>query len=69
MNDAIDEAVFKVEFAGLETGGELDPDELLDDAGPGEADEGLGLGEDDVSKRGEARCDPSHGGVREDTDE
>lgn len=65
MDDPVEEAVFEEELAGLEAFGELDPDGLGDDLGAGEADQGLGLGEDDVPQAGEAGGDaPIVGWVR-----
>ena len=53
------------EFAGLKAAGELDADGLLDDARAGEADQGLGLGQDEVAQRGEAGRDAPHRRVGE----
>ena len=68
MDDPVEEAVFEEELAGLEAFGELDADGLGDDLRAGEADQGLGLGEDDVAERGEAGGDAAHRRVGQDAD-
>ena len=54
VDDAVDESMGEVELRGLKTLGELRLDGFLDDGGASEADEGLGLGQDDVSEGGDA---------------
>ena len=68
VDDPVDEAVLAEEFARLKAAGQLNPDGLLDHAGAGEPDQGLGLGQDEVAQRGEAGRDAAHGGVSEDAD-
>ena len=56
------------EFGALEALGELLADGLLDDAGAGKADEGVGFGDIQVAEHGEAGSDAAGGGVGEDGD-
>src|SRR5262249_58313626 len=69
VDDPVDEAVVEQELAALEPLGEADAHGLGDHLGAGEADQGLGLGQDDVPERREAGGDAPHRGVREDADE
>ena len=69
VHDPVDEAVLQQELAGLETLGQLHADRLLDDAGAGESDQGLGLGEDEIAQGREAGRDAAHGGMGEHADE
>ena len=55
LDDRVDHAVLEQELGALEALGQLLADGLLDDARPGEADERLRLGEDDVAQHGERR--------------
>ena len=57
------------EFTRLKALGKLQPDGGLDRPGAGETDEGLGLGEDEVSQGGKARRDATHRGVGQDGNE
>src|SRR5438034_4587095 len=68
-DDAVDEAVGEEELAGLDAFGKLQADGGFDGAGAGEADEGFGLGKDQVAERGEAGRDAAHRGIGEDGDE
>ena len=55
VDDEIDEAVLLEELAPLKPFGQLDLDRVPDRARPGEADQRLGLGDDEVAEHGEAR--------------
>src|SRR3989304_4820427 len=68
-NDAIDEPVLQQELTGLEALGQLDADRGLDGPRPGEPDQGLGLGKDDVAQGGEAGGHAAHGRVGQHGDE
>ena len=57
------------ELRALEALGQLLADRLLDDARPGEADEGARLGHVQVAEHGEGRGDAAGGGVGEQADE
>src|SRR4051812_8682035 len=59
VDDEVDEAVVPEEFAALEAFGELDLDGVPNRARSGEADEGLGLGDDEVAEHRERRGDPA----------
>lgn len=67
-DDAVDQAFVAEKFGALEAFGEVLEGGFLDDAGAGEADEGLGFGEDDIAEGGEAGHDAGGGGVGEDGD-
>ncbi len=57
------------ELAGLESLGQLDADRGLDRPRPGEADQGLRFGKDEVAQRGETGGHAAHGGVGQHRDE
>src|SRR4051794_16314221 len=57
VHDEIDEAVFLEELAALEAFGQLDLDRVPDGPRAGEADQGLGLGDDEIAEHREARGD------------
>ena len=52
MDDHVDHAMRKEIFGALEALGQLFANGLLDDARPGETDEGVGLGDMDVTEHG-----------------
>ena len=52
-DDLVHEAVLLQVLGALEALRQLLPDGLLDDPGPGEADEGAGLGQGHIAQRGE----------------
>ena len=49
VSNEIDEAVLEEELGALEAFGEFAADGLLDHAGSGKADEGLGFGDDHIT--------------------
>ena len=63
MHDPVDEAVLAQELARLKAARKLNADSLFDDSGTGKSDQGLGLGQDEVTQRREAGRDarPSSG--------
>jgi hypothetical protein len=58
VDDPVQEAVLQEELAGLEALRELDADGLGDDLRAGEADQGLGLGQDDVAEEAKLAATP-----------
>ncbi len=68
MDDPIDHSLLEQELGSLEPLGELLVDRLLDDAGPGKADQRLRLREDDVAHGREARRDAARRRMGHDRD-
>ena len=63
VDDEIDHAVIEEELGGLEAVGQFLLGDLLDDARSGEADEGAGLGHDDIGDGGVAGGDAAVAGI------
>jgi hypothetical protein len=66
LDDVVEHAVIEEKLGSLESLGELLLDGLFDDAGTGEADEGLGLRDVDVAQHGEAGRRPARRRIAED---
>src|SRR5688572_11889784 len=69
VHDEVEEAVLLKELAALEPFRQLDLDRVPDRARAGEADQGFGLGDDEVAKHGEARGDAARRRVGQQADE